>query len=527
MNCSFCNSIQKFFNYTPSSDRRLSDSIHNASLGILTIGSYFNPYLATIGLAATTVAYAAYAWKWSRSVKVEPQIEVKFEVKLEEAATPEIIVAPELAAAPELAVAPELAAAPEDIAPPEEMPALERTDHFIRSNPDENKLEKNELEDIGRSIDEFLAGGFAEPQQLIGIRPESSLAVHRGTKRKIGEFEEDPKSMKMAKDPSLAMKRDALSKDSLSLEIATNLGVKLNTADETTLNNINEIKCLVSELINFPEKYEIFSCKTNNRFVDRAMTGLSRDLQFDSNGDIWIYLDRPDRGDKILGHGASKRVTRALNIRTLEVCALSMFKKEGEDADIEMELTQLFQGDIEGIAETRSWVSFLKRGKIIKAFIQKEYPYSLLDKMKRLTFRDRCQVALDVATGLWNIHQLGICHMDIKPENVQLYIDLKGNVRAVLNDFNLSGPIKTPIFDSGTKGFTAPELSPDFRRPSSTAMDIYSLGKTFNELFAGIPSFSVADQLILKNMVNINPDRRPSADQILGFMKAKLEAIPV
>lgn len=48
------------------------------------------------------------------------------------------------------------------------------------------------------------------------------------------------------------------------------------------------------------------------------------------------------------------------------------------------------------------------------------------------------KVALDIASGLWYLHQKNIMHRDIKPSNCLLQGDINGHYTAKLTDFGLA-----------------------------------------------------------------------------------------
>lgn len=98
-----------------------------------------------------------------------------------------------------------------------------------------------------------------------------------------------------------------------------------------------------------------------------------------------------------------------------------------------------------------------------------EVPYSSLN--------DFLKTLWQVASGLSDIHDQGIIHRDIKPNNIK--IDHEGVL--IIYDFGLSrfsSKGASTIGFKGTTGFAAPELYSSGRVPFTAAVDVYAFGAT-------------------------------------------------
>lgn len=91
--------------------------------------------------------------------------------------------------------------------------------------------------------------------------------------------------------------------------------------------------------------------------------------------------------------------------------------------------------------------------------------------------------ALDgVLAALEHVHERGVCHLDVKPENVLLkHSDASGLPQQfLLADFGLAhaadGQVMMPLGPRGTKPYIAPELALNERNVASPAADIWSVG---------------------------------------------------
>jgi hypothetical protein len=98
---------------------------------------------------------------------------------------------------------------------------------------------------------------------------------------------------------------------------------------------------------------------------------------------------------------------------------------------------------------------------------------------------------LDLSEGLYNavadIHQHGVIHCDLSPNNVCL---LNNEIKII--DFGLSvycdsdGKSLTRIRTRGTEGFIAPEFSDDKKKLVTTAVDVYSVGMMLKRLWENV-----------------------------------------
>lgn len=105
---------------------------------------------------------------------------------------------------------------------------------------------------------------------------------------------------------------------------------------------------------------------------------------------------------------------------------------------------------------------------------------------------DPMPVFRQILEGLAYLHRCGFLHLDFKPENVIL--SRQGEVKIL--DFDLSEPIlKKPRAQSaikGTPGYLAPEQV--LQQPVDERTDIFALGVTAYELFAGQKPFAGQDR---------------------------------
>jgi eukaryotic-like serine/threonine-protein kinase len=111
--------------------------------------------------------------------------------------------------------------------------------------------------------------------------------------------------------------------------------------------------------------------------------------------------------------------------------------------------------------------------------------------------RETVQVVAGLAAALDVLHERGLVHRDVKPENVLL-----DGARPVLTDFGLARTAADTVLTqpgrvSGTAEYLAPELI--LGAPPTPASDVYALGCLAYECVAGRPPFggrSIAEVVV-------------------------------
>ena len=152
-------------------------------------------------------------------------------------------------------------------------------------------------------------------------------------------------------------------------------------------------------------------------------------------------------------------------------------------------------------------------------------------KLEPFTLDARINIALSVITALTSIHEEGIIHRDINPANLVIRRDAEGQFEARVIDFGLA-TLETraqPAEESltGTLPYISPEQTGRVNRTVDQRTDLYSLGITLFELFAGEPPFSQTDPLELIHAHIAHPapsllDRDNSIPGWLDLITSKL-----
>lgn len=179
-------------------------------------------------------------------------------------------------------------------------------------------------------------------------------------------------------------------------------------------------------------------------------------------------------------------------------------------------------------------------------------PRSSMDLIGSFEEKTMWRFILDVGSGLAYMHERGIIHHDIKPENILM--DEAG--RFLITDFGISVKFRSTLRKnagqahsdvSGTIPFMAPELfaqSPE----AVNASDIWALGVTMIDLLTNeTPFFGKGGMLqlngakipdihcdcsedlkrVVKSCLSLDPWDRPTAKQLVHYAQKALDGKPV
>ncbi len=130
-------------------------------------------------------------------------------------------------------------------------------------------------------------------------------------------------------------------------------------------------------------------------------------------------------------------------------------------------------------------------GRVLRDFIQKA----------DLAIEERLDLAMQIATALQSVHDEGVIHRDLNPANIIVAADLS---QVWFIDFGLATltlreyPAEIQAAQlTGTLPYISPEQTGRVNRVVDYRTDLYSLGATLYELFAGHPPFAITDPLEL------------------------------
>ncbi|MBQ7696003.1 MAG: SUMF1/EgtB/PvdO family nonheme iron enzyme [Lentisphaeria bacterium] len=157
---------------------------------------------------------------------------------------------------------------------------------------------------------------------------------------------------------------------------------------------------------------------------------------------------------------------------------------------------------------------------------------NLMRQGRKFAPAEAVKITRELLAGIKVIHEAGLVHRDIKPDNI---IFVKG--RAKLSDPGLVIETGESATFAGSPGFIPPELF-DGNRPQDSRSDLYAIGKVFYCMVTGsspgkypeLPPdmpFEVCRQLFptLSRVCNRDPAKRfRSADEFLASLPEELKA---
>lgn len=266
--------------------------------------------------------------------------------------------------------------------------------------------------------------------------------------------------------------------------------------------------------------------------ADRLLEGRSRGFFFDQ----YKLLD-------LVGVGGMGWVYRAINTETNEIFALKVllerFKNDrGMVVRFEQEAKAGMLLNHENIVRTFGYGVAGGLPYVVMEYVEGPSLLELLRlrERSRLNWEQACDIARQAALGLQSVHQRGLVHRDVKPQN--LLIDRVGQVK--LLDFGLTMLHEGETGDEfsmamifghecvGTAAFMAPEQAVDSLKADARS-DVYSLGCTLFAILIGDTPFPYADTKdVLKGHASILPknvcDIIPGIPRPVGDIVAKMLA---
>ncbi len=284
--------------------------------------------------------------------------------------------------------------------------------------------------------------------------------------------------------------------------------------------------------------------------------GLARTVVTDSSGQGLILLScEKSKKDKPYGKGSFGKVVRAIHpTDPTQDKAVKVVRKEKADRvnpttwrklEEEVRLMETLKGESRVVQIDKAFqVNDPKRGPkyyiVMKPCDPNDLFARLYEKRDIESFAERERLAGECLEGLAQVHGKNILHRDIKPENIFLK---DGHVQ--IGDFGFAvEKDKVENEFCGTPGFIAPEIF--WNKLASEKSDVWSMGCVLYEVLAGRPlSFQVIKdeknrpnlmkslkqnsldweieenvleeyQSLLKQMLQVDPAKRPSAQEALN-----------
>jgi Nif-specific regulatory protein len=202
----------------------------------------------------------------------------------------------------------------------------------------------------------------------------------------------------------------------------------------------------------------------------------------------------------------------------------------GDDRSVAVKIFQAGSSSEENIrafGQEFALLSRLEHPSIVKIYdygqIESGQPYFVMEYVegphfdaalvKKLPLKDLYSILVDICLGLEYLHEYGLIHQDIKPDNILLSVSSSLPIQAKLSDFGLAAVIGSG--DARQLSGTLEYFSPEAIRGAQLdrRADLYSLGVTLYEVLTGKNPFRSKDpRQILKKHLETKPDSLKTMD---------------
>jgi serine/threonine protein kinase len=230
-----------------------------------------------------------------------------------------------------------------------------------------------------------------------------------------------------------------------------------------------------------------------------------------------------------LGSGAHSTILHVRRSRDSKQYALKVVPITGkgdlkflEQAQHEFRVAQLLDHPnllkVFTLESPRDWLFRVRKVHLLLEYVNGK----TLDTVRGLSLPRLVQVFVKVAAGMVHMHRRGVCHADLKPNNILL--SRAGDVKII--DYGLAwvkGEAKGRV--QGTPEYMAPEQAKNGTVTEAT--DIYNFGATMYRLVTwrlppstvaavdGMPIDAKTFKALVKPVQEFNPDAPPSLCQLI------------
>jgi len=210
--------------------------------------------------------------------------------------------------------------------------------------------------------------------------------------------------------------------------------------------------------------------------------------------------------ERVIGNGSFGVVYQAIVNETKETVAIKKVFQDRRYKNRELKILQIVNKHPNVVTMVDCFFSLGKRSKDVYLNIVMEYiPETVYQTIRSHARASQCIpfpyikcYSYQICRAVAYVHSLGICHRDIKPQNLLLHPDTH---TVKLCDFGSAKVLQKGLSNVAyicSRYYRAPELI--FESAYYTcAIDIWSLGCVIGELFLGTPLFqggSGVDQLV-------------------------------
>lgn len=176
-------------------------------------------------------------------------------------------------------------------------------------------------------------------------------------------------------------------------------------------------------------------------------------------------------------------------------------------------------GDIEGIVHMYDCFEANNTAYIVMEYLEGETLATLLEREKKLTEQQTMDIMIPILQALSEVHEKGIFHRDIAPDNVFLTKDEQGKIHAKLIDFGAAKFLTTSHSKSLTvliKQGYSPEEQYQTHSNQGKHTDVYSAAAVMYRMVTGeVPPDALERRASLESKKKDLLDPRGSIIQIL------------
>lgn len=236
--------------------------------------------------------------------------------------------------------------------------------------------------------------------------------------------------------------------------------------------------------------------------------------------------------------------------RGMDEHAIRLFKLEFQKTE-KLVHSNILRARKYGEYQNRPYIIFdLCDTSVMKMLHDMIHASRILSLKKRAIFREEelAKIICQVADALKYLHENGIVHQDIKPDNILVKTGFNENHTYMISDFGVSTDIKMTILrDSDILRDSNKGLTPDYAAPELyqgaviPATDIFALGISLFELSTGRPpisntsmttaiallnggsipdlpeEYSQRFNAIIKKCLQLHPEERPTAAELVEW----------
>ena len=253
---------------------------------------------------------------------------------------------------------------------------------------------------------------------------------------------------------------------------------------------------------------------------------------------------------RAIGHGCASTVFDAVHIPSGIYCVVKVCMKTRLHSDEEHRFRREMNihSGLNHPSILRFYASFEDR-QAFYIVMEHAEKGDLLNYIKRkyggtMSLSDlRVRVLTPLLKALSYLHQQGIIHRDVKPENILVVRD--GSVKLCDFGFSINSYDERPKSYVGTLEYMAPEILKKKTHLFSEKLDIWSVGVLVYECLIGVSPFhmptesGIAGAILegtyiipsaltpeivefIKHCLHPNPDQRHTAKELLSMLKGKL-----